>query len=242
MSALFVSDLHLEADATAATAAFLAVLAGPARRASALYILGDLFEFWIGDDHLDAHQRRICAGLAELTATGVPCFAMHGNRDFLLGAGFERMTGARLLPDPALTEFDGIRVLLMHGDLLCTDDIAYQQLRTVVRDPRWQQRVLALPADARSALAGAARAGSRKHTAQATQTIMDVNQTAVVAAFRASNASWLIHGHTHRPGRHTLEVDGRTVTRVVLDAWYERGSLVWWRNGAVYVEPAGGPE
>ena len=236
MSQLFVSDLHLDASAPTAIAQFIALLDGAARRASALYILGDLFETWLGDDDADRERHRVCAAIARLTRAGTPCFVMRGNRDFLLGAGFERATGARLLPDPVLADLDGTPVLLTHGDLLCTDDLAYQQLRSTVRDPRWQRRVLALPLDARAALAGAARAGSRAHTARAAEAIMDVNAAAVAAAFRASGAQWMIHGHTHRPGTHQIDVDGRPATRVVLDAWYEGGSLVWWDHGGLRSE------
>jgi UDP-2,3-diacylglucosamine hydrolase len=230
---LFVSDLHLDGAAPAAIEQFIGLLRGEARQAGALYILGDLFESWIGDDDPDPDRDRVCAALRELTESGVPCFVMVGNRDFLLGEGFERRSGCRLLPDPCIAELDGERVLLTHGDLLCTDDHAYQELRTTVRSSSWQQRVLALPLATRALLAGAARAGSRSHVQRVAPQIMDVNPEAVTKLVRDSGVRWLIHGHTHRPAMHRFTVDGREVVRAVLDAWYEHGQLLAWENGAL---------
>jgi len=226
MTRLFVSDVHLDASAPEATEQFLAFLATAAARAQALYILGDLFEAWVGDDDADPEKERVCAALRALSVRGVACFALHGNRDFLLGAGFSARSGCRLLRDPVVAQFDAERVLLTHGDALCTDDHAYQELRTVVRDPAWQRRYLALPRAHRELLADEVRAGSRRHTARTVPYIMDVNAAAVAAAFRAAQVRRMIHGHTHRPGVHQLEVDGAPAQRIVLGAWYEQGSYL----------------
>ncbi len=226
MTRLFVSDVHLDASAPEATEQFLAFLATEAARAQALYILGDLFEAWVGDDDADPEKERVCAALRALSARGVGCFALHGNRDFLLGAGFSARSGCRLLRDPVVAQFDAERVLLTHGDALCTDDHSYQELRTVVRDPAWQRRYLALPRAHRELLADEVRAGSRRHTARTVPYIMDVNAAAVVAAFRAAQVRRMIHGHTHRPGVHQLEVNGAPAKRIVLGAWYEQGSYL----------------
>jgi UDP-2,3-diacylglucosamine hydrolase len=223
---LFVSDLHLGAEYPQATAQFLEFLAQRAAHAQALYILGDLFEAWIGDDDPDPELARVAAGLAALTSGGVPCFILHGNRDFLLGERFCARTGCRLLPDPVATELGGERVLLTHGDALCVDDHAYQELRSIVRSADWQRRFLALDTRERMRLAAQARAGSRAHTARTGAEIMDVNLEAVSAAFRATGARRIIHGHTHRPGRHSAVIEGRPVERIVLGAWYEQGSYL----------------
>lgn len=230
MARLFVSDLHLDSAAPDANEQFLDFLHEHAARAEALYILGDLFESWVGDDETDPVKLRVCAGLRELTGSGVPCFVLHGNRDFLLGQGFCASTGVRLLPDPVVAELDGERVLITHGDALCTDDHSYQELRTVVRDSAWQKRFLALPLPVRQQLANRARAGSKAHTTRTDSYIMDVNPEAVVMAFRATHTRRMIHGHTHRPGMHDLSVDGTPAQRIVLGAWYEQGSYLWYEG------------
>ena len=226
MKYLFVSDLHLEAAAPQAIDAFVGLLGGEAREAAALYILGDLFESWVGDDDPDPARDRVCRAIEALTATGVPVFVMHGNRDFLYGSGFETRTGAKVLPDPCVATLFGRRVLLTHGDLLCTGDAAYQELRSTVRAASFRERVLALPLEARQTLADAARAGSKAHVAAQRPEIMDVTPDAVVAAFRATGTRVMVHGHTHRPAEHGHVVDGEQALRVVLDAWYDGGSVL----------------
>ena len=231
MSRLFVSDVHLDASAPDAVEQFLEFLRTHASSAEVLYILGDLFEVWVGDDETDADKQAICAALRSLTTRGVACFVIHGNRDFLLGRGFCDTTGCRLLPDPVVAEFDGERVLLTHGDALCTDDHAYQELRSIVRTAPWQRRFLSLPLADRELLANQARAGSRQHTARTIPTIMDVNPGAVERAYRATGVRRIIHGHTHRPGIHNTAVDGAPVQRIVLGAWYEQGSYLTCERG-----------
>jgi UDP-2,3-diacylglucosamine hydrolase len=223
---LFASDLHLDSETPWAIDAFLAFLDGPARTADSLYLLGDLFEVWVGDDDDNPDNARACAGLARLTASGVAVYVLHGNRDFLLGDGFARRTGVKLLPDPVVMDLHGVTTLLSHGDVFCTDDPAYQQLRSIVRRPAWQQRFLSLPLAARRELATAARAGSKAHTQRTIPTIMDVNPEAVIRAFRATGARRLIHGHTHRPAIHPVVFDGVDAERVVLAPWYEAASCV----------------
>jgi UDP-2,3-diacylglucosamine hydrolase len=230
VTTLFISDLHIDASRPAIIGRFLDFLQGEARETAALYILGDLFESWVGDDAPDEAQSAAIAGLRALTASGVPCFVMHGNRDFLLSTQFCRMSGAQLLPDPLIVTLYGEPVLVMHGDALCTDDRPYQRLRATVRDPDWQREFLALSVGARRTLAGAARAGSRAHTAAMTNTITDVNADSVAAALRGAGTTTLLHGHTHRPAIHSFEVDGRARTRIVLGDWYDHGSVLRWDN------------
>jgi UDP-2,3-diacylglucosamine hydrolase len=230
VSRLFVSDVHLDAGAPEAVEQFLDFLRTHAAGAEALYILGDLFETWVGDDENEAEKTAVRKALGALTSSGVPCFVLHGNRDFLLGRGFCDDTGCRILPDPVVAEFDGERVLLTHGDGLCTDDYSYQELRSVVRTASWQRRFLALPLADREMLANQARAGSRQHTARTIPTIMDVNAEAVATAFRVTGVRRIIHGHTHRPGIHDTTVDGAPAQRIVLGAWYEQGSYLIYEN------------
>jgi len=245
VTTLFISDLHLDARRPDITAQFLDFLHGEARDAEALYILGDLFETWIGDDAVDPDQALAIAGLRELTGSGVPCFVMHGNRDFLLGEGFCAQSGAALLPDPFVLTLYGEQVLVMHGDALCTDDRSYQRLRATVRDPGWQQRFLALTPAQRATLASAARDGSKAHTAGVGEMITDVNGDSVATVLRGAGVTTLLHGHTHRPAIHALEVDGRARRRIVLGDWYHQGSVLRWDRDS-YVLAAlprgGGPE
>jgi len=232
VAALFISDLHIDESRPAITEQFLTFLEAEAREAEALYILGDLFESWVGDDAADAAQSAAITGLHTLTSQGVPCFVMHGNRDFLLAAQFCRMSGAELLPDPLIVTLYGEPVLVTHGDALCTDDRAYQRLRATVRDADWQRQFLALSIASRRALAGAARVGSQAHTAAVEYAITDVNADSVAMALRGAGTATLLHGHTHRPAIHPLQVDGRPCTRIVLGDWYDQGSLLRWdRNG-----------
>jgi UDP-2,3-diacylglucosamine hydrolase len=227
MSTLFISDLHLSAERPAITALFLDFLRTRARQAEALYILGDLFEYWIGDDvaqHPD--YRPLIAGLRELTNAGVPVFVMHGNRDFLLGAEFEKETGCRLIPDPTVISLYGESTLLMHGDTLCTDDVAYLKFRSMVRNPDWVKMFLDKPIPERIAIVRDYREISKAATATKKPEIMDVNPDAVEVALRTHGVRHMIHGHTHRPAQHTLQVGSDTVRRTVLGDWYDQGSVL----------------
>jgi UDP-2,3-diacylglucosamine hydrolase len=228
MAIFFISDLHIDAARPDITGQFVEFLKGEASGAEALYILGDLFESWVGDDAPDAGQGEALDAIRALTGRGIPCFVMHGNRDFLLGQRFCERSGAHLLPDPVIVTLYGEPVLVMHGDALCTDDRAYQRLRATVRDPDWQRRFLRLSVAQRRALAGAARTGSQAHTASIAYTIADVNMDTVAAAMRAAGTTTLLHGHTHRPGIHPFSVDGRACTRIVLGDWYTQGSVLKW--------------
>lgn len=223
---LFASDLHLDSEAPWAIDAFLKFLGREARGAEALYLLGDLFEVWVGDDDDNPDNARACDGIARLTASGVAVYALHGNRDFLLGDAFAKRTGAQLLPDPVMVDLYGVPTLLSHGDAFCTEDTSYQELRSIVRKPAWQRRFLSLSLESRRELASAARAGSKAHTTRMIPTIMDVNPEAVTRAFRATGARRLIHGHTHRPAIHPSVIDGEAAERVVLAPWYEAASCL----------------
>jgi UDP-2,3-diacylglucosamine hydrolase len=226
MASLFVSDLHLDDNAPWAVDAFCALLAGRAREMQAVYILGDLFEAWVGDDASDAVSERVAGSLNTLRSAGVPSYLLHGNRDFLIGADYAARAGLELLPDPVVADLGGVPTLLTHGDILCTGDASYQELRSTVRDPSWQYRFLSLRPATRALLATEARAGSRAHMQRVAPKIMDVDPDAVTRAFRASRTRRMIHGHTHRPATHEHSVDGNTATRIVLDAWYERASCL----------------
>jgi UDP-2,3-diacylglucosamine hydrolase len=223
---LFVSDLHLDASAPEGVAQFIAFLDGEARDAAALYILGDLFEVWVGDDDPEPARNSVCQALRRYTESGVPCFVLRGNRDFLLGTGFERRTGCQLLPDPVLLERGSLRVFISHGDPLCTADHSYQEFRSMVRNPEWQSRYLKLPLATRRALAETARRGSKAHTERQQAQIMDVHPQAVAEAFRISGTTLMIHGHTHRPDIHTVQTELGTARRIVLGDWYGNGSYL----------------
>ncbi len=208
---------------------FLTFLERQASRAEALFILGDLFDQWLGDDDDTDPHPAIVAALARLTASGVPVGVLHGNHDFLLGAGFAARSGCRLLSDPTVIEVYGTTVLLMHGDTLCTDDAAYQALRAEVRDPANQARFLALPLAMRAAQADALRATSRQQTQLKSSSIMDANARAVEAIMREHGVRHLIHGHTHRPAiHHSFGLESQRATRIVLGDWYRQPHGISW--------------
>jgi len=225
---LFISDLHLDEARPQIVDLFARFLADEARQADALYILGDLFESWIGDDDNAPLATRVAHALRALRNRGVPIYFLHGNRDFLLGTDYAARAGIELLADPAIVELDGERTLLMHGDTLCTDDIEYQKFRNLVRNPAWQAQFLAKPLAERRAFAAQAREESRKQTAMKAAEIMDVNQAAVESTMHEYGVHRLIHGHTHRPAAHRFELDGRTAERIVLGDWYEQSSVLTW--------------
>jgi UDP-2,3-diacylglucosamine hydrolase len=223
---LFISDLHLSDERPEITALFSLFLRNDAAKANALYILGDLFEVWLGDDAVLPAYRPVVEGIRTLASGGVPVYVMHGNRDFLIGAGFVRQTGCRLLPDPSVIDLAGERTLLMHGDTLCTDDVEYQRFRLRVRNPDTQRQFLALPINERIAVAKLYREESRERSRYKTEEIMDVNQSAVMDAMRQLGVYQLIHGHTHRPAVHDFILDNRAARRIVLGDWYEQASIL----------------
>ena len=226
MSTLFISDLHLDPARLQITQLFLDFLKTEARTAEALYILGDFFEVWIGDDDPDPHHGRVMAGVRELVDSGVPVYFMHGNRDFLIGEGFARKTGCTLLADPTVLTLQGTPTLLMHGDTLCTDDVEYQAFRKMVREPARQKAFLAQSVEERRAFMARARATSKLHTQSKAEYIMDVNQQAVEVVMKQHDVTRLIHGHTHRPAVHNFQSDAKEKTRIVLGDWYEQGSIL----------------
>jgi UDP-2,3-diacylglucosamine hydrolase len=226
MATLFISDLHLDASRPRITDLFLDFLKHEPRDADGLYILGDFFEVWLGDDDPDPHHDRVMADVRELSDSGVPVYFMHGNRDFLIGEDFARRTGVKLLSEPTVIELSGTPTLLMHGDTLCTDDVEYQAFRKMVRDPARQRAFLASPLAERRAFAEQARSASKHSTAQKSETIMDVNQQAVETVMRQHAVNRLIHGHTHRPAVHKFQSDGKNKTRFVLGDWYHQGSIL----------------
>lgn len=226
MTTLFISDLHLDPERPAITRLFEAFLAGEARRAESLYILGDLFEAWVGDDDDSPLAAGVSQGLSGLAATGVPVYLMHGNRDFLIGDGYAGRCGAELLPDPTVIDLHGEPTLLMHGDTLCTDDVDYQRWREQAHSREWQEEFLSRPLAERRAFAAEARRRSREHQAGAAEAIMDVNPDAVIRAMAEHGVRRLIHGHTHRPAVHALSLAGEPAERIVLGDWYEQGSVL----------------
>jgi UDP-2,3-diacylglucosamine hydrolase len=223
---LFISDLHLDPERPAITELFLTFLDKRAARAEALYILGDLFEAWVGDDDDAPMNLAVCRALRACAKSGTAVYVMHGNRDFLLGSVFAEQSGVTLLDDPARIDLYGTPTLLMHGDLLCTDDTGYLSFRKMVRDPAWQSAMLARPLEERRLMAQEMRASSREQTGGKPEAIMDVNSDAVIDVMRAQQVIRLIHGHTHRPGVHELDVAGEVSQRIVLGDWYEQGSML----------------
>ncbi len=227
-SALFISDIHLSPNEPATAERFLAFLAGPARTAGSLTILGDLFDYWAGDDDLaDPFNARIVAALRTLADAGVDISFMAGNRDFLVGAAFAAATGLSLLPDPCLRDIGGVPTLLTHGDALCTDDTDYQRFRAQVRDPAWRTTFLARPLAERKCEIEALRARSETEKRIKAASIMDVNAEAVVTALATHGAHAMIHGHTHRQGRHEHRANGMACPRWVLGDWHaDRGGAL----------------
>ena len=228
MTTLFVSDLHLDPERPAITELFGRFLDGEARDADALYILGDLFEAWVGDDDPSEAGTFVAARLKALADAGVPTYFIRGNRDFLLGDAYAKRAGMTILPDPAVILLQGEPTLILHGDLLCSDDTAYQQFRAQTRDPRWQAQFLAQPLAARLAFAAQARAASKARYGELqasgqSETITDVSPATVREWFARYGVRRMIHGHTHRPAIHD---EGGGATRIVLGDWYQQGSVL----------------
>jgi len=223
---LFISDLHLSAEQPA-TDLFLGFIGSVAPKAEALYILGDLFEYWAGDDDLDdpLHQT-VTSALQQLARGGTHVYLMHGNRDLLMDKALEQACEATLLPDPTMVELYGRPFLLTHGDLLCTDDHDYQAWRKQAHDPEFQRQFLAQPLEQRKAFIGELRSRSQQEKRTKSEAIMDVNAEAVAAMLREHGYPNMIHGHTHRPGHHQHYVDGQECERWVLSDWDRHGDAL----------------
>ncbi len=222
MSTLFISDLHLSSERPAIGGLFLQFLLEQAPQAEALYILGDLFEAWLGDDVIAPEAQAILDAMRRLSDSGTAVYVMHGNRDFLLGKRFAELSGASLLDDPFVLDLYGTPTLLMHGDLLCTDDIPYQEMRKMLRQPEWIKGFLAKSAEKRIAFAQSLRQRSKKETGEKDEAIMDVNATTVLEYAERYGISRIIHGHTHRPAIHH---DG-AIERCVLGDWYQQARVL----------------
>ena len=250
---LFASDVHLSAHRSATVAAFSEFLSGPARRADRLYLLGDIFDLWLGDDDHRAPHPEVEAALAETVSAGVPVDLIRGNHDFLLGEAFAERTGCRLADEPLVIEVAGERTVLLHGDTLCTRDVEYQAFRRYTRDPDNQRAFLARPIEKRAQEAARIRATSDTRTRLKPEDIMDVTEEEVVRVLSECGATRMIHGHTHRPGVHELSLENRrrspasrravathrpaahdlaletgAATRIVLGDWYDQGTVIVW--------------
>jgi UDP-2,3-diacylglucosamine hydrolase len=236
MTTLFISDLHLDPSRPAVTDRFIRLLAEWKATVDALYILGDLFEVWIGDDDPDPHHRRIIESIALFTSGGPECYIARGNRDVIIGQHFCAETGTQLLAETTVIDLYGTRALISHGDELCTDDHAYQRFRNQARSPTWRALFLALPLSARRYLARQLRRRSQADTALKPEETTDVSPDAVEDAFTRHRVTTMIHGHTHRPGIHELELFRKTRTRIVLGDWYEQGSVLRWDDTGYRLE------
>lgn len=233
MHTLFISDLHLHESRPQVTRAFFQFLYTQAIHAEALYILGDFFDAWIGDDDDSELVQDVASGLHQLSELGVAIYFMHGNRDFLLGETYATKAGMELIPDGIIIDLYGTPTLLMHGDSLCTDDIEYQQFRAMVRSPQWQQQILAQPIAARRALAAQMREKSQSMNSLKAEDILDVSPAEVIAQMGAAGVIRMIHGHTHRPARHSLVVNNQSAERIVLGDWHDFGWCIKADNNTI---------
>jgi UDP-2,3-diacylglucosamine hydrolase len=225
---LFISDLHLAEERPEINSLFFRFMEDTARGAEALYVLGDLFDYWVGDDQLDHDPlaRSVTDTIRRLSDAGARVYFMHGNRDFLISERFAREAGLTILADPTLIELYNQQVLLMHGDTLCTEDVAYQQFRAQTRTAEWKNATLAKPYESRQQLAQSIRAQSDSEKNQKPEEIMDVTEATVEEVFRQHHYPLMIHGHTHRPATHRLSVDGHACERWVLADWHGRGECL----------------
>ena len=229
MATWFIADLHLSPARPDITALFQHFLEHQARHAEALYILGDLFDVWIGDDDTSDFATAVQAALRQLTQSGGPVYFMAGNRDFLIGKRFAQQTGVQILTEPTLIDLYGTPTLLLHGDTLCTDDVSYQRFRKVIRHPVVQRLLLCLPLRTRMSIAQRLRATSKTQQPLTEEQlkIMDANPQAVQNAFMQYQVRQMIHGHTHRPAIHQYSLpQGQIAERIVVGDWYTQGSLL----------------
>ncbi|HAZ61609.1 MAG TPA: UDP-2,3-diacylglucosamine diphosphatase, partial [Gammaproteobacteria bacterium] len=228
-------DLHLSEERPEQIERFDALVDRASIEAERVFLLGDLVEAWLGDDDERPPHPQLMRGLSRLTAAGVQVFVAHGNRDFLMGERFAASTGVSLIPESLCIDVNGQPALVMHGDALCTLDVSYQQIRRTLRDPAWQARMLVLPFEQRLALAQQYRDQSLMVSSRKDESIMDVTPAAVEASMREAGVRLLIHGHTHRPARHLLELDGAAAERIVLGDWYGEAASVLVANGETLV-------
>ena len=228
MTTLFVSDLHLEADRPDIGEQFINFLKTDVMEAEDLYILGDLFEAWVGDDDPNTHYAKIKMAIRKVVDKGIPVYFMHGNRDFMIGRQFANETGVEILEDPYPVTMYGQKTLLSHGDAMCIDDKQYQRVRSMVRDPAWQKTILQKPLKERLRIAAEARRQSLEQTINMDLSIMDVNPDEVIRVMRKHGVDVLVHGHTHRPDVHTVDLGSRKAKRIVLGDWYTQGSVLRW--------------
>ena len=234
---VFLADLHLRTDSPQSMTAFRMLMERCVQRAGAVYILGDLFEYWAGDDDDGPVSTEVAQILSAVDKEKMQIFFIAGNRDFLLGETYAQKCGITILPDPSLIQLDGQPVLLSHGDMLCTDDAVYQQFRQQIRQSAWQQGFLKQPLAVRKQIINRLRERSKTETQKKDMTIMDVNQEAVEELQRLYDYAVLIHGHTHRPQYHAYDVDGHRCERFVLDSWDNTPSCLVWSDGRFTVEP-----
>ncbi|MFT4940186.1 MAG: UDP-2,3-diacylglucosamine hydrolase [Paraglaciecola sp.] len=222
----FISDLHLSADRPDISKCLLDFLRAKAPAAEALYVLGDLFELWIGDDDVNPFNQGIAAAFKTLADSGVAVFFVHGNRDFLIRDRFAKQAGFTLLPEQSIVELYGTPTLIMHGDELCIDDIVYQKFRRKARGWWWPRLMLSLPLSLRRKIAAKGRKTSQANQQKLSMDIMDVNNEEVIKVMKAQGVKRLVHGHTHRPAIHKLSIGGQAAQRIVLGDWYEQGSIL----------------
>ncbi|QDP01833.1 UDP-2,3-diacylglucosamine diphosphatase [Thalassotalea sp. PS06] len=227
----FIADLHLSDERADISACFFEFLKNTASKADQLYILGDLFEYWVGDDNVTPLSSSVATALKSLSDSGTEIFFIQGNRDFLLGKKYAEQCGMTLLPDTQLIELDGKPALIMHGDTLCTRDIDYQKFRAKSRTWWWQGFMTRLPLALRRKIAQNYRTKSAMSTSKKSQEIMDVTQSEVEKVLADSQCDLLIHGHTHRPAVHNFDVQGKPATRIVLGDWYEQGAWLKVEDG-----------
>ena len=223
---LFISDLHLAAERNETIRLFERFVDEIAIHAERLYILGDFLEYWLGDDDTAVGLEKVFESLKKLSDANVSVFFMAGNRDFLIGNELAEKLDFKIIEEPFIEDINGSKALLMHGDTLCTDDVEYQKFRAMVRDKPWQQQILARPLQEREQIAQSMRQQSEFANAEKNFTIMDVNQNAVSETMKQHAVNLLIHGHTHRPGIHEFEIDGKAAKRCVLGDWYNQGSYI----------------
>lgn len=233
---LFISDLHLSPERDDITALFVEFLQTQAASADALYILGDLFEVWLGDDVSLGDHLSAIAALRQLTDSGVPVFYLHGNRDFTVSGLFGLNTGVQIVADPSVIEVDQQRVAICHGDSLCTQDVSYQRFRKIIRQPWLLSALLALPASSRRWLGDTIRDASKKSQSNMPMEVMDVTQTAVEQLMNECGVTTLVHGHTHRPDQHRFQLGNTPAERHVLGDWYTQGSVLSCENGEWHLQ------